>query len=246
LGRFRPGWLPTLFAIGATGILLALGTWQVQRLHWKEAWLAEQQARIEAPPLSLSEALAEGEGVVHRRVRTRGRFDTSQTILIHHVPREGREGSRVLSPLLLARGEAEAAGAPALLVDRGWIPHASVPGFLEEDRASEEVEVEGLLFPLELGPAEPSVTEERRVHWMRFDPGRHAAPLQAQLPYRIARVMVQRGAGGDPDALPIAGFEPPRSRVDHRSYAITWYSMAVVSVVVWVAFGIQRGRADLP
>ncbi len=239
MAAFRPGWLPTLFALLATLILSGLGTWQVQRLHWKQAWLARQNAQIDKPPLALAEALATGDAATFRRVRARGRYDPDQTILVHHVARHGRMGARVITPLLLEPGEA--AGVAALLVDRGWIPHAAVEGFLDRDRPEGETEVEGLLFPLALASAAPGRPSERRIDWIRFDPERHAALLQGQLPYRIAPVLVQRADDGG-EALPLGGFERPRSRVDHRSYAITWYSMAAVSVAVWVAFGLQRGR----
>jgi surfeit locus 1 family protein len=241
VARFRPGGLPTLFALLATAVLGGLGTWQVQRLHWKEAWLARQHAQIARPPLGHAEALATGEDAAFRRVRARGRYDPGHSILVHHVPRDGREGSRVITPLLLD----EAEGAPALLVDRGWIPHAAVQGFLELDRPEGETEVEGMLFLLDLAAAEPGRRAERRVHWVHFDPARHAALLQEQLPYRVAPLLLQRGDDAE-DGLPLGGFELPRSRVDHRSYAITWYSMAAVCAAVWVGFGLQRGRRDRP
>ncbi len=39
----------------AFAILLALGTWQVERLQWKEALLASTQERIHEAPLPLAE-----------------------------------------------------------------------------------------------------------------------------------------------------------------------------------------------
>ena len=46
--RFRPGWVPTLGTLLAVAILCALGTWQVQRLHWKRGLIAEYNAELEA------------------------------------------------------------------------------------------------------------------------------------------------------------------------------------------------------
>jgi len=51
------------------------------------------------------------------------------------------------------------------------------------------------------------------------------------------------GPGGD-GALPLGEFERPRSRVDHRSYAITWYGMAAVAAGVWIGWGIQQARSQ--
>ncbi len=234
--RFRPGWLPTLATAVAVLVLLGLGTWQVQRLAWKRALLAEWHTRSEAPPIALDEALAGGEEIAWRRVRVRGRFDTQRSIFVMRVRQQAREGARVLTPL-----RPDAPGATvAVLVDRGWIPYSEVEGFAAELPPAEPIEVVGLGVPLELGEADPGDAPPRR-EWIRFDPDRHAAVLQPQLPYRLAPLLVQREAEPG-SALPVAGFDPPRSRVDHRSYAITWYSMAAIAVAVWIGWGLTRAR----
>lgn len=42
---FRPTFWTTVFTIPALILLLGLGTWQVERLHWKENLIATRQAR---------------------------------------------------------------------------------------------------------------------------------------------------------------------------------------------------------
>jgi SURF1 family len=54
----------------AMAILLSLGTWQVNRLHWKESLLASIDERSHAPAVDVSEIgarLAAGEEIMHRR-----------------------------------------------------------------------------------------------------------------------------------------------------------------------------------
>ena len=41
---------PSLFWLGLVAILAALGTWQVQRLHWKEGLIAQLNATMTRPP----------------------------------------------------------------------------------------------------------------------------------------------------------------------------------------------------
>ena len=48
--------VPILFGLIGTGILIALGTWQLQRLTWKETILAEIDARIAGPTQPLPAA----------------------------------------------------------------------------------------------------------------------------------------------------------------------------------------------
>jgi surfeit locus 1 family protein len=234
--RFRPGLTPTLATLVAVAILSSLGFWQVRRLHWKQGLVAQWNARIALPPLSLGEALAaDPPGREYRRVTLRGVFDTAQTVVIAHMPRGLYEGGEILTPLRPSGG-----GAP-VLVDRGWVPDRKVEAFLQSDHGGDEVEVTGRILELDLGAARPGARKERRRIWVHFDTVRQARVLQEQLPYRLAPFLVQRGDDGS-QALPLGGYEAARSRVDHRSYAITWFGMAAVAVGVWIGMGVQRGR----
>jgi cytochrome oxidase assembly protein ShyY1 len=191
--RFRPGLTPTLATLVAVAILSSLGFWQVRRLHWKQGLVAQWNARIALPPLSLGEALAaDPPGREYRRVTLRGVFDTAQTVVIAHMPRGLYEGGEILTPLRPSGG-----GAP-VLVDRGWVPDRKVEAFLQSDHGGDEVEVTGRILELDLGAARPGARKERRRIWVHFDTVRQARVLQEQLPYRLAPFLVQRGDDGSP------------------------------------------------
>ena len=53
---------------------LALGVWQVQRLHWKEGLIAERDAAVAAPPAPRSRAAAAGADTEFRHVAAEGIF----------------------------------------------------------------------------------------------------------------------------------------------------------------------------
>jgi surfeit locus 1 family protein len=222
-------------------VLCTLGVWQVRRLHWREADLAAKNAQIDREPLALADALADPVAHAYRRVRARGTYDRTQSIVVAPVSRGLEEGARVLTPLLIPD-----AGL-AVVVDRGWVPSSELEAFLAADpsKGSRPVEVTGLAFRLDPGPAAPGTAEpsSRRVRWTHFDPSRPAQveALQAQLPYRLAPLLLQAQADGTSE-LPLGGFERPTSPVDHRSYAITWFSMAGVALATWLGLGLKQGR----
>ena len=54
--RSRRWLVPTLMTGFGVVLLLGLGTWQVQRLHWKEGLIAAREARLAAPPVDLPAA----------------------------------------------------------------------------------------------------------------------------------------------------------------------------------------------
>ena len=50
---FRPRLWPTLATLLALIVLLCLGTWQLQRLAWKQDLIAHAEAQLAAPALPL-------------------------------------------------------------------------------------------------------------------------------------------------------------------------------------------------
>jgi len=242
--RFRPDLIPSVATVCAVGLLCALGAWQVRRLHWREADLAAKNAQIDQEPLALADALADPAAYAYRRVIASGTYDRTQSIVVAPVSRGLEEGARVLTPLLVP---GPGRTGLAVVVDRGWIPSSQLDGFLAADLGTEPrpVQVIGLAFLLEVGDAVPGTREPaaRRVRWAHFDPSKQsqAGALQAQVPYRLAPLLLQAQADGGTQ-LPLSGFERPTSPVDHRSYAITWFSMAAVALATWLGLGFKQGR----
>lgn len=242
--RFSPGWLPTVVMLVGVATLLWLGTWQVRRHYWREANLAEKNARIDLPPLALDVVQRDPHAARFRRASLRGSYDHAQSIVVGSVIREGREGVRILTPLRL---EGSPADAPVVLVDQGWAPYAEIEGLLApaagQSAGASVVDVTGLVFEMKLGDAEPGSAEQRRVEWVRFDPARpgYGNALQAQLPYRLAPFLVQREPD-DLEGFPIGEISRPSSPVNHVLYALTWYGLAVAAFGTWVGLGITQAR----
>ena len=72
--RFRFTLWPTLFTIPAILLTLWLGTWQVQRLAWKTALIAEREAAFTAPPIALPDSLDAARTLEFHRVGAEGTF----------------------------------------------------------------------------------------------------------------------------------------------------------------------------
>src|SRR6185369_2315383 len=78
LQRLREAGLiwPTVATIVALGVLVSLGTWQVQRKQWKDGLIAKIAARTQAAPIELppDEALAKNADREYLHVTASGRF----------------------------------------------------------------------------------------------------------------------------------------------------------------------------
>src|SRR5262245_31425790 len=106
---FRPTLWPTLFTIPTLIVLLGLGTWQLERLHWKEALIAERTARTTALPISVpapsvplpAEVLDELD-YFHATVV--GQFLHDREMYLAARTMEGSVGFQIVTPLLRSDG----------------------------------------------------------------------------------------------------------------------------------------------
>lgn len=238
---FRPARGLTVLTMVCVLAFCSLGTWQVRRHLWRTADLAEKSARIELAAVELTQAEVDPDGYAFRRTEVRGRFELADTILVGPVERGHALGARVFTPL---RREGSATDAARVLVDRGWIPQSETPRFMPPPSGeSEVVTVRGLLLPLALREAVPGSRDPRRTYFPRFSPDRPSlvAKLNSQLPYALVGAMVQ-SVEPESGGLPIGEVARPVSPVDHRGYAITWFTVGALSLAAWVEYGRRCAR----
>jgi len=238
---FRPGLALTLISFGAVAFFGSLGFWQVRRYQWRSADLAEKSARIELAPVSLDEASRAPEDLQFRRADARGRFELADTVLVGGAEHGREVGYRVLTPLRL---EGSADEAPRVLVDRGFIPLEQAPRFLPpESGTSDPVEVHGLVLVLAVPEEQHGSRQNRQTYTAVWNPDRpkRVQAVVDQLPYPLLPVMLL-SIEPEPAGLPIGEVARPVSPVDHRGYALTWFSVAALSLGAWIEYGRRRAR----
>jgi surfeit locus 1 family protein len=115
--------LYTLIVASTIGVLLLIGLalWQLERLEWKRALLAELSRAIssDTPALDLTEAEAVASRDPSRdflRVILRGTFDHRLERYLFST-RGGELGWQIITPL-------ETSGGRLVLIDRGFVPDA--------------------------------------------------------------------------------------------------------------------------
>lgn len=220
----------------AFAVLLALGTWQVQRLVWKEGLLASIDMRIAAPAQPLAG--------IETRLANSGEVDywpVSVAGVFHHegerhffATHQGQSGYFIYTPLELDDGR-------FVFVNRGFVP------FDRKDAASRpEGQIAG---PVEItGLARDRLDEKPNFFMPDNDPARNifywkdldvmaqssgVGEMGEYLPF-----FVDAGNAPNPGGLPVGAvtlIEMPNS---HLQYAITWYGLAaalagVLGVMLW-------------
>lgn len=227
---------PSFFAGLAFLLLLGLGTWQLVRLHWKEALIAQRHAAVTSAPAALPGSAEVARGLEYRRVRVTGTFLNDRELYLGATSDDGHPGYQIITPLRLGDGA-------VLLIERGFIPEG------RKDRASRaagelegEVTVTGLLRLPPEGKPSWFVPDNNaaRNYWFYMDiPAMAAAArLDRVLPY-----YVDADVTPNPGGLPVGGQTRLELPNNHLQYALTWYALAAGLVAVYIVF-IRRRRAE--
>ena len=219
--RVRFALLFVLFA-GALAVLVGLGTWQVQRLAWKEALLATIDERIHADPLPLDEVASRYPEIEYVPVTATGRFDHAAE---RHVftTWEGESGYDVFTPLLLGENR-------AVLVNRGFVPFdRKDPATRADGQVGGEVTVTGLA---RRGLAEkpswvvPDNDPAKNVfYWKDVRAMRETSGLDPAID--VLPFVVDAGDAANPGGLPVGGTTLIDLPNNHLQYAVTWYGLAL-------------------
>lgn len=227
---FRPRAWAFVAAAGACAAGIALGHWQADRAAEKRTLGAKLERSLDGPPLEIPAAKVRSQDYVMRRVAARGRFVDQHTIYLDNKLRRGRPGYELVTPLRL--------NGIHVLVNRGWVPAGKSREALPAVATpSEEVLVEGIALArlprvLELGPSVPGkVRQTVDVAAFENETGLGLQPI----------VIEQHSAA--PDGL-LRDWPRPDAGVEkHESYALQWYSLAGLAVVLFVVLSFRRVAA---
>lgn len=232
--------LPPLVAtLIALAILIALGTWQLQRKAWKEDLLRQIETRAHATageivPESrwLAWRAAEDE---FRRVRLDGTSRPDQMVAVGGLaelrPRQATQGFYFFVPLVLPDGA-------VVFVNRGFAPTELRREAEAALRAAPPTaSVTGLVrAPETRGLFVPENVAARDSWWVRnLDDMARARGLARVAPFYIDAV-----AGEMPGEWPKGGQTQLALRNNHLQYAVTWFGLACTLVGVFGVFAWKR------
>ena len=214
---------PVLFGLIGAAILVGLGVWQVQRLDWKEAVLAEIEAKIAADPVALP-AAPDPQEQKYLPVQVTGQFGEGALRVLVSRKRVGA-GHLIISPFTTQSGR-------TILVDRGFLKldntlAAPPPG---------QVTISGNLhWPDDRNSSTPDNDVAGNI-WFARDIAQMAGVLETEPVLLVTRDMSQPDGALTP--LPVDTSGIPN---DHLQYAVTWFSLAAI----WLAmtgYYIHRSR----
>ena len=205
--------LPLIFGLLGAAVLVGLGVWQIQRLDWKEAILADIDARITATPVALP-AAPDAQADRYLPVTFTGQVqDPAIRVLVSQ--KQVGAGYRIIRPVQV--------GERRIMVDLGFLPIQS---------------------PTPAAPADP-VTVTGNLHWPdEIDSYTPAPDLGADIWFARDLPLMADHLGAEPILIVARATSLPDSPLtplpldtsgipnDHLGYAVTWFGLAIVWVVM--------------
>lgn len=229
---------PTIATLIVFAILCSLGTWQMRRMAWKEALIAQVDSRLRDTPIAApgpdSWATLDLAAADYTPVTVSGTFLNDAEAHFYSAlmdPRGpvGGVGWYVFAPLRTDEGW-------IVYVNRGFVPDAMKdPSKRESGQLQGRVTVTGLLRrPENPGKfqASPNLVTNQ---WFAREPARFAA-AQGFPPEQVAPYSIDADATPNPGGLPQGGETTVNFSNNHLQYVVTWFGLALALLGVFAVF----------
>jgi surfeit locus 1 family protein len=211
-------------------MLCTLGVWQLERLQWKNALIAERKAGLAAAPVALSTVLSEisaGNTVEYRPVTLSGRFVGGMDICLFSTAYG--PGWEIVSPFRTDEGV-------MVLVDRGFLPELSGRDVAARAPPAAPLTLSGFARqPPARKAAFAPANDANRNRWFWWDLPAMTTASAGPAAGQVAPVFVQLAE------TPVSGSDVPRPVVpvvaipnNHLSYALTWFGLAAALAIMAV------------
>ncbi|MGE3713998.1 MAG: SURF1 family protein [Alphaproteobacteria bacterium] len=229
----KPELIPLLFILCATLVLSGLGLWQLQRLQWKQQMIAQVEKMQATEPL---EALpdAQAQSLEFSTVRLRGRFLHDKEIHKTSKYHGNKVGYHILTPLeTYDHGTAESQEPVVVLVNRGWVPAELKEREKRPDTVAEEnvIAVGLLVNPQRKNIFLPDNDVKNNV-WLYDD----MAQMSEFSGETLFPMMVVATGNQKIDHYPIPSDGVIKLRNDHLGYAITWFTLAIIGLIMFAFY----------
>lgn len=216
---FNPPLAATILSLTLLAVLVSLGVWQLHRLEWKTALLSDIRTRMEKTAVPLPENIDNPDAWEYRRVTMAGQFLNDNEFLLRPRTLDGVNGYHMLVPFRRLSGG-------IVFVNRGWVsdelmPKAVRPGGLQQ--------IEGIVqLPHKTYFTPPNAPPKGEWYWADLPAMASAANLASPAPV-IVSISTRK-----PGVYPAGGTVTVNIRNDHKQYAIFWFTMALVSQVIFI------------
>ena len=205
----------SVFIIFFIFVFIGLGTWQIIRLNWKNNLILEIENSLKNPPVELAQSKKEN----FLKIKASGSIDFDKQIYLYNLNESGTPGFEVINPITI--------GDENFLINRGWIPF--------EKKGTQEINVfdhKNIIGTLRL-------QDRKNI----FKPDND---LDENYWFSLNREDILKFTGKNFSKYIIyldGNYQLPRPKKitanisnNHQKYAITWFSLALSILLLYLYF----------
>ncbi len=196
-------------------VLLSLGFWQLYRLSWKLDLINQIENSLKIDPVELQNV----EKKNYLRIKTSGQIDFEKQIYLYNLNEAGQPGFEVINPIKI--------GDEDYLINRGWISFDKKNK--PEINIIDQKNIIGTLMLQSKSSSFKPKNEIDKNYWFTLD---------------REDILKFTGRNFSKYIIYLNGsYENPRPKVitakisnNHKKYAITWFSMAISILLIYLYF----------
>ena len=196
-------------------MLLSLGFWQLYRLNWKLNLINEIENSLKNDPVELSKTDKKN----YLKIKTSGEIDFDRQIYLYNLNESGKPGFEVINPIVIDNQN--------YLINRGWIK------FDQKNKPQiNSFNQESIIGTLKLQSKASSFKPEndlKKNYWFTLN----RDDIFSFTGKRFSNYIIY--LNGD--------YESPKPKEitanisnNHKKYAITWFSMAISILLIYLYF----------
>ena len=239
-------WLFCLGALGALAVLIALGNWQVARLAWKEQLIADVNSRVATAaikaPGPAQWATISRDTHVYTPVTLTGTYDHQSEVHVWFALNKPK-GGPVGGPGYLILSRFTTSQGWDVIVNRGFVPDAMKEAPSRPDTlVAGSQTITGLMrFDEPKNWNSPKADKVKNV-WIVRQISEMVAYLKLD-PVKTAPYWIDLTKGQGINGLPQGGETRITFTNTHLQYAMTWYGLAIVLVLVFAVWLVKALRS---
>ncbi len=196
-------------------MLLSLGSWQLYRLNWKLNLLSEIENSLKNDPVEFSKVDKKN----YLRIKTSGIIDFNKQIYLYNLNESGKPGFEVINPIIINNEN--------YLINRGWIP------FDKKDKPEVNlINESNIIGTLKLQHKASTFKPDNDInknYWFTLN----REDIFKYTGKKFSDYVIY--LNGD--------YKLPKPKVitanisnNHKKYAITWFSMAISILLIYLYF----------
>ena len=205
----------SVFVIFFILVFIALGSWQIVRLNWKNNLILEIENSLKNPPVELTQSNKEN----YLKIKTSGSIDFDKQIYLYNLNDKGAPGFEVINPILIDNKN--------YLINRGWIQFekkgSKEINFFDENNIVGTLKLQG-----KKNIFKPNNDIEEN-YWFSLN----RDDILKFTGKEFSEYLIYLGGNYE---LPKPKKITANISNNHKKYAITWFSLAISILLLYLYF----------